>query len=381
MVVTSLRFYLFLTLLFMQPIGEVCANDMAKQKSKLQNIIEQLKKENRALEASQNQEQSLLTQLDRLEENVNIARKQKKELLLRIKKTEARLPALKREIAIRQEDLKDRKKKLGAYIRFAYALGDQGILKVIFSQQNSTRFRQSLLYFSHLIQARNENFRRFHLALTNVRREASQEKNLLLDLGNLLKKLEQQEKRLQKRKKERKQLLKRVRVEKKLHKKTVQELQVAQKRLLKFIQRLQTAIKKEKIAPPAKDHATFFGHIRKKRGKLRRPVLGKGRSRPPGIFYPVKKFTPIMAIYKGQVVYADRFRGYGLLVILNHGKQIYSLYAHNQRIFVSQGDWVQEREKIAEAGDSGTLDGVPGLYFEIRHRGKAISPKRWLARR
>ncbi|MBF0427097.1 MAG: peptidoglycan DD-metalloendopeptidase family protein, partial [Magnetococcales bacterium] len=122
-----------------------------------------------------------------------------------------------------------------------------------------------------------------------------------------------------------------------------------------------------------------YGRIEEQRGRLIHPVPGHGRRRPPGMFFQAQPATPVRAVYRGQVVYADWFRGYGLMVILGHGHRAFSLYGHNQRLLVNQGDWVNEGDKIAESGDTGSLEGVPGLYFEIRHHGKVENPLQWLA--
>lgn len=145
-------------------------------------------------------------------------------------------------------------------------------------------------------------------------------------------------------------------------------------------QAMTQAVNPVKMPQPAGQGGAGSGSdIMARRGQLRPPVKGQVEKRPPGIFYKIIPKTQVTAIYTGQVVYADWFRGYGLLLILKHGDQVYSLYGHNSKILVAQGDWVQERQSIAESGDTGTLDGVPGLYFEIRIKGKTASPVTWLA--
>ncbi|MBF0417301.1 MAG: peptidoglycan DD-metalloendopeptidase family protein, partial [Magnetococcales bacterium] len=69
---------------------------------------------------------------------------------------------------------------------------------------------------------------------------------------------------------------------------------------------------------------------------------------------------------------------FGLLLILKHGEQVYTLYGHNLNLLVHVGDRVRAGATIAESGDTGVLDGVPGLYFEMRVNGKTINPANWL---
>jgi septal ring factor EnvC (AmiA/AmiB activator) len=85
----------------------------------------------------------------------------------------------------------------------------------------------------------------------------------------------------------------------------------------------------------------------------------------------------IHAVYDGTVLYADWFRGYGRLIIVDHGGGYFSLYAHASELLVKVGDQVAKGQPIGRVGDTGSLEG-PQLYFEIRHRGKPQDPLAWL---
>jgi len=65
------------------------------------------------------------------------------------------------------------------------------------------------------------------------------------------------------------------------------------------------------------------------------------------------------------------------MIIIDHGKNYYTVYAHLEETFKSKGDMVEKEEVIATAGDAGSLSG-PGLYFEVRHHGKPIDPLEWI---
>ncbi|HLF66496.1 MAG TPA: peptidoglycan DD-metalloendopeptidase family protein, partial [Gammaproteobacteria bacterium] len=96
-----------------------------------------------------------------------------------------------------------------------------------------------------------------------------------------------------------------------------------------------------------------------------------------GILIAAPTGTPVHAIYAGQVVYADWLRGLGLIVIVNHGNDYLSLYAHNQSLYKNVGDQVAANEMIAEVGKSGSV-ADSGLYFEIRFKGEVQNPASWL---
>jgi septal ring factor EnvC (AmiA/AmiB activator) len=96
-----------------------------------------------------------------------------------------------------------------------------------------------------------------------------------------------------------------------------------------------------------------------------------------GIFYGGSSGSDVTAIHYGRVIFSDYLKGYGLLLIVDHGDGYMSLYAHNQTLYKEIGDWVSSKEVIAAVGNSGGLE-HSGLYFEIRHQGQPQDPKQWL---
>jgi len=96
-----------------------------------------------------------------------------------------------------------------------------------------------------------------------------------------------------------------------------------------------------------------------------------------GIEIEAKAGDTALSVLGGRVVYADWFKGYGLLLIVNHGKGFHSLYAHLSEIFHKTGDIIKGRQAVGKIGESGLLN-VPSLYFEIRYKGKPYDPLKWL---
>jgi septal ring factor EnvC (AmiA/AmiB activator) len=124
------------------------------------------------------------------------------------------------------------------------------------------------------------------------------------------------------------------------------------------------------------------------RGRLRLPVRGEltGRFGAPrgaagtdakGVFIRAPEGQPVRAIAGGQVVYADWMRGFGNLLIVDHGESYLSIYANNESLLKELGDAVAPGEPIATTGSSGGNEET-GLYFEMRHLGRAFDPLRWV---
>ena len=136
------------------------------------------------------------------------------------------------------------------------------------------------------------------------------------------------------------------------------------------------------------DAAASWIPVRKQKGKLPWPLKGKivrafgARSAPdrPGLagvqLAPRGHARQVKTIAAGQVRYADWFGGYGLMMIVDHGDGLMSVYAHNDAFFKRFGDWVQAGEVLSEAGSTGWVESVL-LYFEMRDAGKAVNPARW----
>ncbi len=95
-----------------------------------------------------------------------------------------------------------------------------------------------------------------------------------------------------------------------------------------------------------------------------------------GVMIDLPDDDEVRAIYAGRVVFADWMRGFGLLLIVDHGEGLMSLYGQNERISKNVGDWVEGGESIAFVTKSGRM-GDPGLYFEIRQAGEPVDPLDW----
>jgi septal ring factor EnvC (AmiA/AmiB activator) len=97
-----------------------------------------------------------------------------------------------------------------------------------------------------------------------------------------------------------------------------------------------------------------------------------------GLFIRAKEGTPVHAVAHGQVVFADWMRGFGNLLIIDHGDAYMSVYAYNEALLKQVGDPVAMGERVAMVGATGGRE-QSGLYFEMRHLGKPFDPMRWVA--
>lgn len=149
--------------------------------------------------------------------------------------------------------------------------------------------------------------------------------------------------------------------------------------------RLKVAIAKAK----AKNNVPMDGIARQK-GRLPWPISNPktlhsfgtkqtGQLTWKGMVLASEYGTPVKAVDSGKIVFADWLRGYGLMILIDHGKGDMTLYGYNQSLMKKEGDKVRAGETIAVVGDSGGQD-RPSLYFEIRRNSKAQNPRSWLKR-
>lgn len=124
------------------------------------------------------------------------------------------------------------------------------------------------------------------------------------------------------------------------------------------------------------------------RGQLRLPVRGElvGRFGAPradggttwkGVFIRTGVGADVRAVAEGEVVFSDWLRGYGNLLIIDHGSDYLSIYGNNDALLKEVGDRVAGGDAVASVGSSG-VGGDSGLYFEIRHQGQALDPMQWV---
>ncbi len=195
----------------------------------------------------------------------------------------------------------------------------------------------------------------------------------------------------------RRALLAEVRDDRTTHERMAAELEEASRRLESLVRQLtRRAAARPVVVRPGepgapRPPAVGLGTLR---GQLPWPTEGRivegfGRQVHPrfgtetfrrGVDIEAEEGAPIRAVYGGTVLYRGWLKGYGNLIILDHGQGYYTLYAHASELLVSEGDRVRAGQGIARVGDTGSLAG-PRLYFEVRYQGRPEDPEQWLRRR
>jgi len=183
------------------------------------------------------------------------------------------------------------------------------------------------------------------------------------------------------RRKAKRMLRRRVRKDARLKKQRDHELARQEAALKRLLQGIDSTLL-------ASDKGLKWVPMRKRRGHLPWPLKGRvvarfhsrpvsGGPRLAGVqLAPRHGHGQVRAIAAGQVRYADWFGGYGLMLIVDHGDGLVTVYAHNDALYKSLGDWVEPGDVLADAGSTGWVKGVR-LYFEVRDEGRPVNPMRW----
>jgi len=146
-------------------------------------------------------------------------------------------------------------------------------------------------------------------------------------------------------------------------------------------------LERARPASPTKPRTIIPGGFAKQKGRLHCPLatkpkrrfgarLAESGMRSEGLFYNTDGSQAVKSIFRGQVLFADFLKGYGLLIIVDHGDDHISLYGHNATLTKNVGDSVETNEVIAQTGVTGGLKSH-GLYFEIRNNARPVNPQDW----
>jgi septal ring factor EnvC (AmiA/AmiB activator) len=183
----------------------------------------------------------------------------------------------------------------------------------------------------------------------------------------------------------RESLLARIRDRQEVQRAAIDALKEAARELDREIQDLSRQSERRALRPPpakplaASKGLLIFpvkGKIRHSFGPYRHPRLNLQAFRS-GIEIEADRGEPVRAVHAGTVLYASWFKAYGNIIVIDHGDNYYTVYAHLEDVFKSVDNRVESGDVIATVGDSGAM-GVAGLYFEIRHHDRPLDPMEWL---
>ncbi len=358
------------------------AGDAADHK-KLNAVSAEIRKTESALKKNASTSERLSHELRKTEIERGQIRNQISKLENQLASYRGELNSLKKE----QRELQASQQKQQALIRqqinTAYRLGREEPVKLLLNQEDPELLSRSLKYYNYFLSARAKKLDEYITTLNRLSELSSDIDRKTTLLNQRRSRLQDQQKKLESSRRQRSKLLAQLKQQRVTDEQKLNKLQRERDRLKEVIKAIDKAI----ASIPLPETAQPF---KRYRGKMKRPVKGKvlqrfgsrrnAKMKWLGWLFDAREGEPVKTIHSGRVVFSDYLRGYGLMVIVDHGEGYMSLYAHNQVLLKDTGDWVSTGEPVAQAGNSGGLE-ESGLYFEIRYNGKPTNPKFWLASR
>lgn len=265
---------------------------------------------------------------------------------------------------------------LAQQLRSAYTTGQHDYLKLLFNQDESDKVQRTISYYQYLNKARMVQIDTFQSTITQLMQVTTQHQEETKTLQVLKINQQAQRKKLSQKKDKRSKTIASLNKQLLSSKQQLTKLKAEEANLTAALQKLTVLIRAE----------IDLKGLSKLKRKLSWPVKGRllhsfgsrkqGYLKWKGVLVKAPIGRQVQTIHSGTILFSDWLKGYGLLTVIDHGKGYMSLYAHNQTLLKSVGDRVETGEPIALVGQSGGQN-QPGLYFEIRHQGKAVNPKLW----
>lgn len=341
--------------------------------------IASLQQELQDARSGQRREQERLRQLDLAIQDVD---RRLRALASEQARHEADLGQLNRDREDYLESLDQRLARLAEQVRAAYRQEGQSRVKLVLNQDDPSRIGRMLAYYDYVNRAQLEKIAGLRETVTRLEAmqvaidaELARIAGLQAEQKDTLDALaEQRESRLE--------MVRRITAKIGDDETALAELEQNRRDLESLIERLSDALSD---IPENLEHQAG---VAQRKGRLPMPVKGPvrhafGQGRSGGLDWQgwligAEPGTEVQAIAYGRVAFADWLRGYGLLMVIDHGDGFMTLYGHNESLLRDAGEWVSAGEAICVVGSNPGSD--QGAYFEIRRHGKAVDPAAWLAR-
>jgi len=356
----------------------------ANPKKDLSEVERKLKQKKQQVKEAIQQEKSILSEIDRINKNIGKIQREMKTYEKRISQTESDIKNLEDDIVTLSGKLEQDKQKLKTRLKNLYKqhYGAKALILINAKDYQDLltkgRYLNLVAYYDRQIIASVNS----EISMANEKKHNLEilKKNLLISKENIQRK----EKEMSREIANKDNLLASVRSKRSSYERMIKELEASSEKLRAMIQAFEKQQSLRRV--------TGRG-FRAQKGRLPWPISGKviipyGKYSDPQYNIPVFKngieikadsSDQPRAVAGGNVVYADWFKGYGLLLIINHGNGYHSLYGHLSEIFFKSGDIIEEGAAVGKIGISGVLN-IPSLYFEIRYKGKPVDPMRWLSK-
>ncbi len=381
--------------LLLAPVA-LAAPDNGKQEElkELQNRIQALQQE---LEQASEDRSEVADALKKSERRISDVNRGLRKLVARQRDLSRELATLNVDTQATRTELADQQRRLAELLRERYMQGEGDAIKLMLNGQDPGEVARNLEYYGYIGRARAELIGRHRATLARLSALQEQTQRQNASLAQVKNEHVAQKQALEAEKSERQQVLYRLSQQIRNQRHEIDTLVRNEKRLTRLIERLAKLSRPNKKIIAGKTgqrvervvDASLAGlNFTRLKGKLALPVAGEilskfGQGREgggpawKGLFIRARQGAEVRAVGTGKVAFSDWLRGFGNLLIIDHGDGYLSLYSNNESLYKQPGEPVRAGDVVASVGATGGQD-EPGLYFELRHQGKPFDPLVWV---
>lgn len=364
-------------------------NKIQQERQTLQKLKDEIRHKKRQAEQAETKRESVLQSLQQFDDKLMTSRQLRYSVNRKLKRKDQELQEINAQLSVVQARIRQRDASIQARLRRQYIEGRFGYLRALLSVDSAANLHRRFSYLSAiskqeytLLQAHRDDLER----LTEIKGKRAEARDHMLGLKQHT---EAQLSKIRRLKQKKRVLLAKITREKEAYDQAAAELERSAARVDSLLRELES---RRKASIPS--GSRNLAGIRGIKGTLPWPAQGKvvsffGRQKHPtfktyierkGIEIRTVEGSEILAVMPGTVSYADWLKGFGLVLILDHGNGFFSLYAHASKLLTKVGKKVQAGQVIGETGDTG-LTADPTLYFELRNGAAPVDPLLWLAKR
>ncbi len=368
--------------------GASLQEKIEKEKQTLQQLKQEIRKTKQQRDRARKKQTEVLQSIERLDRQLHKERREAVSINREIKQIDRELGKINVQLSGLRSEMNGKQIVIGTRLKRLYMEGRAGWVSPLVTAASYAQFQRRLMYLSSLATWERDLFEEY-------RKQVAQSERLHAKQARIRESLVTQKGRVDKTlsvirdvKSQKRVVLAGLKKTTRSHEQMLLTLDQAEDRKETLLTKLE---RRSQIAA---------GKIKKRttnafrRGALLWPADGDlvgvfGRQKHPtfdtyvrkkGIEIASKEGSAIRAVSGGDVVYADWLRGYGLVVIMDHGNNYFTFYAHASKLLVKEGDRVAKGAVLGETGSSGLINRSI-LYFELRKGTKPVNPLGWLAKR
>jgi len=400
--------WLAICLLCLLTTNSYAAKKIEAAKEDLSDIQEKIQTLKKELDSNQEAHKDATDALKDSETAISAANKKLRDINQKQNKNKNTLNSLKKQSVSLNESLSQQQQQLSALLKQQYMHGNQSYTQLILQNKNPSEIARDVKYFSYIAKEHAKVIDGMQENLMKVKELNDKTAEALQEVVDLKAKQEAEKKELEQQKKEKSKVVKSLSKQIAAQRNEIDKLKRDEKNLSNLVERLAKIIPtktkkptKKKTGKPFEDdndekvasneatptNANSGSNFASLKGKLHLPVRGDvinrfGSTREDtgvtwkGLFIRAAEGADVKSVAEGRVVFADWMRGFGNLIIVDHGDGYMSLYGNNQAVLKQVGDEVSGGDAIASVGNSGGNESN-GLYYELRSQSKPFDPMSW----